>query len=390
MNMATYSNSRLTTFEQCRQKYKFSYIDKIETETRTTVEAFMGDMVHQTLEKLYLDLKYQKLNSLKDILKFFNELWDKEWTDDILIVKKQYSADNYRKMGEKYITDYYNTYSPFNQMTIIGLETKDMMHLPDGSHYHVRIDKLGCKSNVYYVCDYKTNSQLKDQEEADTDRQLAMYSIWVKDKFKDAKKVVLLWHMLAFNKEVTSERSDKELKQLQKDTIAIIKEIEKCKEYPTNVTSLCNYCSYTSICPSFKHEVLLETKTVKQFKDDDGVKLVDEFSTLSLQKKEAEDKIEKIKDELVLFAKQKMIDIVYGSNNKASVKEFEKIVLPEDRKKFIALLKKKGLYEEFSMICYPALNSKILKGEIDKQIIKEVEFEKDFKVTLSKKKEEDD
>ena len=387
--MATYSNSRLTTFEQCRQKYKFSYIDKIETETRTTVEAFMGSRVHQALEKLYSDLKYQKLNSLKEILKYYHDIWNKEWSDDILIVKKQYSANNYKKMGEKYITDYYNTYSPFNQMTIIGLETQDMLRLPDGSHYHVRIDKLGCVGHVYYVCDYKTNSQLKDQEEADSDRQLAMYSIWVKDRFKDAKKVVLLWHMLAFNKEVTSERSDKELKELQKDTVAVIKAIEKCKEYPTNVTSLCNYCSYKSICPSFKHEVLLESKTVKQFKDDDGVKLVDSLSTLSLLKKESEEKIEKIKDELILFSKQKGIDVVFGSNNKASVKEFEKIVLPEDRKKFISLLKKKGLYEEFSMICYPALNSKILKGEVDKQVIKQVTTEKDFKVTLSKKKEED-
>jgi hypothetical protein len=30
------------------------------------------------------------------------------------------------------------------------------------------------------------------QEEADSDRQLAMYSIWVKDKFKEAKSVKLI------------------------------------------------------------------------------------------------------------------------------------------------------------------------------------------------------
>jgi hypothetical protein len=27
-------------------------------------------------------------------------------------------------MGEKYITDYYNTYKPFDQMTVLGIETQ--------------------------------------------------------------------------------------------------------------------------------------------------------------------------------------------------------------------------------------------------------------------------
>src|SRR3989344_4656528 len=180
--MTTYSHSKLSTFEQCRYKYKLHYIDKVKVEVSTTVEAFMGDIVHQTLEKLYKDLKFQKINSLKKLLALFNEKWNKQWTNDVLIVKKEYGQDNYKKMGEKYITDYYNHYAPFDQITILGIETQDRIELPDGNHYHIRIDKFGCKKDVYYVCDYKTNVNIKDQEEADNDRQLAMYSIWVKQR----------------------------------------------------------------------------------------------------------------------------------------------------------------------------------------------------------------
>jgi len=75
-------------------------------------------------------------------------------------------------MGEKFISDYYDRMKPFEQMTILGLETMDRMTLPDGNQWHVRIDKLGCddKGN-YFVCDYKTNARMKNQEEAETEEK---------------------------------------------------------------------------------------------------------------------------------------------------------------------------------------------------------------------------
>ena len=200
--MAVYSHSRISTFEQCPFKYKLQYVDRIEPEIEQTIEPFMGDLVHQALEKLYTDKKFKKRVSKASLLKFFKDLWKKEYSSDILVVKKGLTAENYKKMGLKFLSDYYDSYKD-DDMTILDLETQDKMTLPDGNQWHVRIDKLGCKGSIYFVCDYKTNSSMKDQQEADGDRQLAMYSIWVKDKFKDAKNVILKWHMLAFNKEVT-------------------------------------------------------------------------------------------------------------------------------------------------------------------------------------------
>jgi len=378
--MTCYSHSRIGTFETCKYKYKLCYIDGVKVEVPTTIEAFMGSMVHKALEKLYLDLKYQKLNTLKELLAYYNEEWKKGYTKDILI-NKEYTADNYRKMGEKYITDYYEHYKPFNEMTIIGLETQERMQLMDGNHYHVRIDKLGCKGDTYYVCDYKTNNKLKD--DADTDRQLAMYSIWVKDKFKDAKKVVLLWHMLAFDKEITSSRTQQELDELHKQIVEKIREIEQCKQFPTNVSGLCNYCVYKSICPAFKHSVELSEKTVKEFKEDDGVKLVDSYAEMNLLLKETQDKLDEIKSNLILFAKQKDINVVYGSNKKASVREYDKVILPEDKTEIISFLKKHGVYEEYSMLNYMRLNSSILRKEMDEKIMKLIKMEKDYRVSVS-------
>jgi len=387
--MTCYSHSRVSTYENCPYQYKLRYIDKVKVDVPTTIECFMGDMVHQTLELLYKNKKFKKRVAKSSLLKFYNAIWKKNFSEDILIVKDGLTSENYRKMGMKYISDYYDRMRPFEQMTILGLETQDRMTLPDGNQWHIRIDKLGCDSEGnYFVCDYKTNARMKDQEEADSDRQLALYSVWVKDKFKDAKSVKLIWHMLAFNKDAVSERTDEQLQKLQEEVCEIIKEIENAKEFPRNQTALCDYCVYKEMCPSFKHEAELnKIEDVEKFKEDEGVKLVDEFSEVKTKLSELKKAEDEFKEKLIAYAKQFEIDVVYGSNKKCSVKEFDKIVMPEDREKFIELIKKKGLWDDLSMVCYPRLNSKIIKNDVDDDVKKMVDIVKDFRLSLSKRKD---
>ena len=56
---------------------------------------------------------------------------------------------------------------------------------------------------------------------------------------------------------------------------------------------------------------------------------------MSELKQEEED----FKEKLISYSRQLGIDIVYGSNNKISIKEFDKIILPEEKEEFIKLLK---------------------------------------------------
>jgi putative RecB family exonuclease len=395
--MTCYSHSRLGTYENCPYQYKLRYIDKIRPEIPDTIEAFLGSIVHEALDGLYKDIKFKKEISKANLIKDYNELWERRYSNDILIVKAEkegVNSENYRKMGEQFISDYYDRMEPFDQLTILGLETTDRMTLPDGNKWHVRIDKLGCDSEGnYFVCDYKTNSRMKDQEEADNDRQLALYSIWVKNKFKDAKSVKLVWHMLAFNKDAVSERSDEELEKLQKEVCDKIKEIESATEFPRNKNALCDYCDYKAMCPSFKHEAELEKiKEVEKFKEDEGVKLVDEFSEIKMKLGELKKQDADFKEKLIAYAKQFDIDVVYGSNKKCSVKESDKIIMPEgeDKEKLVKLLKDKGLWDDFNMLSYAKVNSEVIKGEVDKDVKKMVELEKSFRLSLSKRKDKED
>ena len=96
-------------------------------------------------------------------------------------------------------------------------------------------------------------------------------------------------------------------------------------------------------------------------------------------------KKEEFEDKLIKFSKQIGIDAIYGSNNIAKIKEFEKIILPEEKEEFLALLREKGVYDACSMVCYPKLQSKYFKGELHKDIHDKITKEKDWRISLSKR-----
>jgi len=350
--MGTYSHSRLSTFEQCSLKYKYAYIDKVETEIVRTIETFMGDLVHQTLEKLYKDLKFLKLNELRDLITFYNDLWKKHWVEGILIVKDQYTEDNYRLMGEKMISDYYKHYHPFDQTKTIGLETQDFLDLDDDYKIHVRIDRLASpKDGVYEIHDYKTNSNLKKQDELDHDRQLAIYALGVKKMYPDAKEVILVWHFLAFDKEMRSHRTTEQLEELRKDILSLIAKVEQENEFNPSPSALCDYCEFKTICPLWKHLYSLEDKSPEDFKADEGVILADKYSELKEREKKLQSEIEEVSEKIKNFADFFAVRKVYGSSNTITIWSKDAMKFPGkndvSRAKFIDALKALNLYEKY-------------------------------------------
>jgi len=368
--MVLYSHSRISTFENCPLKYKFHYLDKIECEVCENIEAFMGKMVHETLEKLYTDLKFQKMPKLNEVKDDLKGLWEKNYNDSIKIVKKGYESENYLKMALKFVEDYYESNKPFNDGVTIGTEMRIVINLDDEGKYKLQgyIDRLTCVNNEeYHIVDYKTNSHLKLQEQLDDDRQLALYQIAVQNQFKDAKKVLLKWHFLAFNKALTSTRSKEDLEKLKINTINLIKKIESAKKYEAKKSSLCDWCEFRGICPEWSHLVELESKTSKQYLNDDGVKLVNSYIKLNEQKKEIEKQLDDIKQDLIEFSKQKGVEVVFGSNNKIKVKMDESYKFPgkgtEEREELMKLLKKIKKYEEVVDLDIFSLK-KIMKEEL--------------------------
>ena len=110
--------------------------------------------------------------------------------------------------------------------------------------------------------------------------------------------------------------------------------------------------------------------------------LVDEYERLENIKKDIESKEEILKNKIIDLAKEKNTEILFGAHKKCSIKEYEKVLYPEDKTILIDKIKSKGIYNQYSTISYPKLSSAIVKGNIDLEIASLVKKEKAFRLSL--------
>ena len=401
--MPTYSHSQLSTYEHCPHQYKLAYIDKIEVETEG-VEAFMGSRVHDTLEKLYRDLKVTKLNPLEDLILFYNQVWEKNWNGMIQIVRKGVTAEDYRRLGEKCLTDYYHRYSPFDQGRTLGLEEYITFLLNEQKSYWIRgyIDRLTLRDSTLEIHDYKTSSRLPTQQDADLDRQLGFYQMGIEGKWKDIEEVRLIWHYLAFDVEIQSSRSQEQLDQTRQEAIDLIQKIESDTRFIPKESPLCNWCDYQAFCPKRKHLVLVESLSTNEYLQEEGVTLVNRYVEMKERKRHLNEEMDlelsKLEEALVAYAEREKLEAILGSDHMAKIHTElkEKYPLKGDprRKVLDEYVKKIGKWMEVSDLNPWMLSRVISRGSWDSALIKKVkEFcsrEETRSITVSTLKQDDE
>ena len=343
--MTVYSHSRLKTFEQCPQRFKYHYIDKVETESEETVEAFLGSRVHEALEQLYRDLQHQKVTSLEELLTYLRTQWTENWTSEVQIVRKEYTAENYLRMAEKYVADYYRRYAPFSQSKTIALESPISIDLDGSGQYRLTgfIDRLAETSDgCYEIHDYKTG-RLSAPQTLHSDRQLALYMIGVKSQYPDVRHITLIWHFLAFDKEMDSTRTDVELQALREQTMALIDRIEAEERYVAQPGALCDWCEFKPLCRQWSH-LYKVNESPAAYKADSGVQLVNKYAEVRAKQKEADaefdNEVVRLEEAILAYAAKENIDVVFGSANKVRVTATDRFVFPAKRTKERAALEK--------------------------------------------------
>lgn len=134
--MPIYSHSQLSMYEECPLKYKLRYREGIKRDAEA-IEVFLGSRVHDTLKKCYDDLRFAKVDSLSDLVAYYNRFWQENWHDSILIMKEDLTQEDYRALGERMIETYYSRYSPFDSDITIGTEMGLSFSLDDDSKYRM-------------------------------------------------------------------------------------------------------------------------------------------------------------------------------------------------------------------------------------------------------------
>ena len=376
--MPIYSDSRLSMYEECPFKYKLRYRDNIKRDIEG-VEGFLGSRVHETLKKCYDDLRLTRLDTLSDLLAYYNKIWQENWNDSIIIVKADLTQAHYRALGEKMIETYYNRYAPFDQDITMGTELGLNFPLDDDSKYRMRgyIDRLSrTKDGIYEIHDYKTSIHLPGQQDVDNDRQLGLYHIGVQKKWPDIENIRLIWHYIAFDRELVSYRTPEAISSLIQNTKSLIDEIEAAEDFSPKESALCDWCEYPDLCPMRKHLYTVEALPVNEYLKEPGVTLVNKYVALKDEVKRIGEEIQKVREAILEYARKEGVEVIKGSDCKARVKFEEKLKFPgkndEERQELDNTIIEAGKWTEVSQLDTTALTDAIESGLWSKDLIDKV------------------
>ncbi len=397
--MPVYSHSRLSTYENCPLQYRLCYIDKVDVADEEGVEGFLGSRVHETLEKLYRDHMNSKSNTVEDLIAHYNDLWEKTWHDNVRIVRKEYTEDDYRKTGERCIRDYYVRYTPFNDGHTLALEKQLNFEL-EGYKITGFVDRISHEKEGHYaIHDYKTAKYLPQQKSFDEDRQLGLYQIGVEELWGDSEKVDLIWHYLVHNKEIRSTRTPEKLEQLKVDVLALIREIENAEaewRFPARQSGLCRWCLYSDHCPHQAHVTKTANMPANEFLKEPGVKLVNRYVERSKEKKrytsEIDAELEKLKDALIAYAEKEGVEVIRGSDKKIKVTRQAGKKLPGKndalREGLEKLISDSGKWSDYSDLntsaILKALDENAFEPDLKMKIQNMVSHEEGYRLSVSR------
>jgi putative RecB family exonuclease len=238
-------------------QYRLRYVDQIDVERRESVESFLGRRVHETLQYLYDSLAEGALLTEQELLTHLGDAWEREWHDQVQLVRADVPVSHYRATAERCVANYYRANHPFDQGHTVATEMAVVFALDGTRDIHIKgyIDRLvRLAPGFYEIHDYKTSRRLPTQTDIDRDRQLALYQMAVNQMMPDVRQVRLVWHYLAHDRRLRSLRSPESLETLRQETLALIERVEEATrqdDFPAVRSRLCNWCDYRPVCPAW-------------------------------------------------------------------------------------------------------------------------------------------
>jgi len=246
------SATRISSFLQCKQRYWFNYVDKIE-KLPSPVFA-LGLACHATLEKAGKIWQEKELTSfskkqIKELLVYYDEMSVKEGiqTQEDHIVGKELVKSRLTnfKLGNKII----GIEDKFGFKNSQVIKTKDGIELIGAIDKAVEIDQ-----DTLAIVDYKTSKSVPDANKLRTDIQLSMYNLVAKKLYPNYKRIILSLDMLRKGELVYTYRTDEELEEFENYLRVIHEEMSKLTkaEAKPTLNILCGWCDYCHICDKYK------------------------------------------------------------------------------------------------------------------------------------------
>jgi CRISPR/Cas system-associated exonuclease Cas4 (RecB family) len=242
------SVSKAKTFDDCKAKYKFCYIEKlprIERDFHT-----FGKFLHQILENFHRTL-IESPSRRDDWRLVMNEAWDaayKEYEDKI--------TGNQYKEAKQIVDEYRDILGEDGLPNVIAVEKPFYINLNDKVLLNGFIDRIQIdKDGIIHVADYKTT---KDPKYLRDFFQLITYCYVLCLEDPSITRIrasfILLRHSFDY---ITQEFTREEVISVAEKFLKYASNIEEEKLWRPNPQFLCKYCDYLEHCKS-GHDYLVK------------------------------------------------------------------------------------------------------------------------------------
>ena len=240
MKILKFSHFKLSMFGQCPLRYKYHYIDGLIKEYKKERPYLsMGESVHRALANFFRinDVELRTLENLHNLLRknwsrrgFENEEEEKRWGLKALEMLTNFHQSSDISIKPLMIEEYLE--ARIDSLALCG-----------------RIDRVDALENGgYEIIDYKTGGEALSQEAIDSDLQLTIYYLLLKN-VREIEPTRLSFHFLAQNSYLSTNRTPWQAREGLIRIKAMADEMAASKEFSPKRNRFCPYCDFIEICP---------------------------------------------------------------------------------------------------------------------------------------------
>ena len=250
------SPSKLKTYNECKKKYQFKYVDYLKgiyNDNSNTDALQYGSYVHKIFEL------GTELETIEELQALAGELRDNYTFSSVKEKNLQLILENFFVFNKKL-------------ETTISNEMVFEMDITDDFKINGIIDRVvKGKTGKYLVIDYKTSRRPTPKHELFSDPQMLMYAFAVSKQFNVPIEDVAVAHYYPhLDKLVSVTFGRTQMSVFLRGLKEKIWEIRKKKKVQLNPTpnQFCNWCQHKDLCPEFggTPEMLEEAKELEKSK----------------------------------------------------------------------------------------------------------------------------
>ena len=364
------SATRIGSFLSCKQKYWFSYYEKLPKISNPAFK--LGLAVHTALEfagNIWMKNNKFSKGDVKDILKEYDKVSVNEGVENLEVHNE----------GRRLVTARVNNFMTGTK--IIGLETKFgfnsdkkglSVETKDGVGLIGAIDKIEeINEDTLLIVDYKTSKTAPTVDQLKNDPQLSIYDFVASKLWPNYKRIILSFDLLRLEPLYTyrtiDERNEFEeyIKVLYDQMLAL-----KPENVKASLNIFCPWCDYRDYCGTYKKACNKTTYKFLPTTNYTNNKLLKEWNSVRATKKILESRerelgmiiMEKIKREFKNIAGNE--EEIYIRQNSRTTYDLDSVykTVPSDDFHNLVNINKKFL--EGYMMSNPVVKERIVSAAI--------------------------